>query len=472
MRASAVPTFSPNGEAGRRRTASRDHLLRFGGTGWNGTRNSSQRGFTLIEAVVTLSVMAPVMLGLYSLLDSSNRLSKQESGIVQAQQASRGGIYEVARLVRQARAGQLFYGNSVLPIYDNAPSGKTIKDLTGARHAVRAGTDVVEVRGILLGDKFSITGGDVTCAGNCDGTAQMTISLRSTASNGVVNYPASQKPSLAARTRPFYLVIGDSATQPVTLSGKTYLVSLYYVGLVSANTSGSWYTYSSSGGSATFTFSMNPSDAGAKVLNAAASGAPAVQTPFICGAVDDIVFFVDEGTATVSGDTHPTLAMGTYDPSTGNYDIQPLVDEAEDLQIAYGVDGADGSTPDGGCDPVTINVTAQNKDEWVGNVGGEVDGSLGTPSTSLPRTGMVSAFLDTTVPTSDTAPALAKTLLRSLMISLVVKSRDWSMKYSGPGANGIVMLDSTAKSMSDPTITGRPYQRRVQSLAVSLRNFQ
>jgi hypothetical protein len=26
--------------------------------------------------------------------------------------------------------------------------------------------------------------------------------------------------------------------------------------------------------------------------------------------------------------------------------------------------------------------------------------------------------------------------------------------------------------MSDPSITGRPYRRRVQSLAVSLRNFQ
>lgn len=435
-------------------------------------RASSQRGFTVIEAAVTLGVLAPVVLGLYSLLDSSNRLSKQESGIVQAQQASRGGIYEVARLVRQARVGQLFYGSSVLPIYDNAPAGKTIRDLSGAAHAIRAGTDVVEVRGIIQGDKFAITSADVTCAGNCDGTSQITITVRSTALNGVVNYPASGKPSLAAKTRPFYLVIGDSTTQRVTVSGSTYLVSLYFVGLVTANTSGSWYTYSSAGGNATFTFSMDPSNAGAKVLNAATAGAPALQTPIVCGVVDDIVFFVDEGTAAVSGDTHPTLAMGNYDPSTGNYDVQPLVDEVEDFQIAYGVDGADGSTPDGGADPVAVNVTAANRDEWVGNVAGEADTLLGTPSTTLPRTGMVSAFLDTTVATSDTSPALAKPLLRSLMISLVVKSREPAMKYSGPGARGIMILDSTAKSMSDPTITGRPYQRRVQSLAVSLRNFQ
>jgi Tfp pilus assembly protein PilV len=429
-------------------------------------------GFTLIETLVTLTVMLPVVLGLYSLLDSSGRLSKQEANVAQAQQASRGGIYEVARLLRQARVGQIYYGNAVLPIYDNAPSGKTVTDLAGNGHIVRKGTDVVEARGVILGDKFSITTGDVSCAGSCDGTSQMTIILRSTSLNGFVNYPAAQKPSLAAKTRPFYLVVGDSSSQPVTVSGKTYLVPLYFVGRVNADASGSWYTYVVAGGAATFTFNMNPSDAGAKVFNASAAGAPSLQNPFVCGALDDILFFVDEGTAAVSGDTHPTLAMATYDPSTDHYDIQSLVDEVEDFQIAYGVDGADGSAVDGGADPVAVDVTAANKDEWVGNVAGEVDASLGTPAAAVPRTGAVAAFLDTTVATSDTAPAIARPLLRSLWISLAVKSRDPELKYSGPGARGVVMLNSTAKSMSDPSITGRPYRRRVQSLAVSLRNFQ
>jgi Tfp pilus assembly protein PilV len=436
------------------------------------TRTGRERGFTIIETVVTLTVMIPVVLGLYSLLDSSSRLSKQETSLAQVQQSSRGGIYEVARHLRQARAGQIYYGSAVLPIYDNAPPGKTIKDLAGQEHIVRQGTDVVEARGVILGDKFSMTVGDLTCVGSCDSTAQMTIILRSTSSNGAVNYPADQKPSLAARTRPFYLVVADSSSQPVTVSGKAYLVSRYYVGLVNADAGGSWYTYSSSGGSATFTFSMNPSDAGARVLNATAAGVPTLPNPFVCGAVDDIVFFVDEGTAAVSGDTHPSLAMATYDPSSGNYDIQALVDEAEDFQVAYGVDGADGSTVDGGADPVHVDITDANKDEWVGNFAGEVDASLGTPAAALPRTGSIDAFVDTTVPTSDTAPALARPLLRSLWISLVVKSRDPEIKYSGPGALGVMTLDSTAKPMSDPSITGRPYRRRVQSLALSLRNFQ
>jgi hypothetical protein len=421
---------------------------------------------------VTLTVMLPVVLALYSLLDSSGRLSKQEANLAQAQQSSRGGIYEVARLLRQARVGQIYYGNAVLPIYDNAPTGKTVPDLAGQGHIVRKGTDVIEARGVILGDKFSVTPGDVSCAGNCDGTSQMTIILRSTSLAGFANFPAAQKPSIAAKTRPFYLVVGDSSSQPVTVSGKTYLVPLYYVGLVNADAGGSWYTYSTSGGASTFTFSMNPSDAGARRFNATAAGSPSLQNPFVCGALDDIVFFVDDGTAAVSGDTHPSLAMATYDPSTQNYDVQSLVDEVEDFQVAYGVDGADGSTVDGGADPVAVDVTAANKDEWVGNVAGESDASLGTPAATIPRTGAVTAFLDATVATSDTSPALARPRLRSLWISLVVKSRDPEIKYNGPGARGVALLDSTAKSMSDPSITGRPYRRRVQSLAVSLRNFQ
>ena len=43
-----------------------------------------ERGFTVIEAAVTLTVMIPVVLGLYSLLYSSGRLSKQECNLAQA----------------------------------------------------------------------------------------------------------------------------------------------------------------------------------------------------------------------------------------------------------------------------------------------------------------------------------------------------------------------------------------------------
>ena len=107
----------------------------------------------------------------------------------------------------------------------------------------------------------------------------------------------------------------------------------------------------------------------------------------------------------------------------------------------------------------------------MGNVAGEIDASLGTPAAAC-RGPAPCGVRGHDGGTSDTAPALGRPLLRSLWVSVVVKSRDPEMKYTGPGAMGIVALDSTAKSMSDPSITGRPYRRRVQSMAVSLRNYQ
>lgn len=432
---------------------------------------SGERGFTMIETAVMLGVLIPVTIGLYSLLDSSSRLSKQQTNVAQAQVSARGGIYEVARMIRQARVGQLYLGNAVLPVYNDAPAGKTITDISGKTHRIRQGTDVIEVRGVIQGDKYAINSADVTCSGACDGSSQLTIVLRSTAASGVVNFAPTQKPAIAARTRPFYLVMADSSNQPVTAAGKSYLVPLYYVGLVNAEPSGSWYTWSSVGGSATFTFTMNPADAGARRFNAGSAGTPSLQKPFFCGVVDDMVFFVDEGAVATTGDSHPTLSMALFDASSGNYDVQPLVDEAEDFQVAYGVDGADGSTPDGGADPTAVDTSGPGKDEWIGNVANEVESSLGTAS-ALPRTGTVDAFLDTSVATSDTAPVAAKPALRAVWISLVVKSRVPDMRYKGPGASGIVTLDSTATPLSASSLTGQPYQRRLQAMAVSLRNYQ
>ncbi|HEX9148063.1 MAG TPA: PilW family protein, partial [Thermoanaerobaculia bacterium] len=223
----------------------------------------------------------------------------------------------------------------------------------------------------------------------------------------------------------------------------------------------------------TFTFSMNPQDSGAQKLNAAPGGAPALEQPYAGGAVDDILFFVDEGKSNASSstvDTHPSLAQATFDPSSGRYDIQPLVDEVEDFQVAYGVDGiVPGNPPDRGISPVLVDASAVNKDEWVGNVASEVSTDLVISATDPKR---VDAFLDTTIPSGSPNPAPATPALRSIWLSLVVKASDPDMKYDGPGATGIKILDSTAVSFSDSAITGRRYRRRVQSIAVALRNYQ
>jgi len=425
-------------------------------------------GLTLIETLVTLAVVTVVMLGLYALLDSSNKLAKQETNVAEAQQSVRIGISELTRVIRQGRVGGLFIANAILPVSNNSPGGAGAKltDTTGTDHYVRKGTDVIEVRGIIQGDKYGLSTGDVTCGGSCATTNAMTVTIHATSSVGIVNFPAGGVPSIAGKTRPFYFVVADSSTEMITTGVGTYLVPVYYVGLV--DTTGAWFTQTAT----TFSFVMNPADAGARKLGAVAPSAVSLDKPYSGGVVDEIRFFVDEGPTDGSSstlDTHPSLAEATFDPSSGNWEIQPLIEDVEDFQVAYGVDGINGSAHDRGISPAVYNSTGSNLDEWVGNVANEVSGTLPLTSTDPKR---VEAFIDSSVPTGPSAPVSAVATLRSVMVGLVVKSADPDFKYEGPGSRGFSLFDSTARSFSNAASTGRPYRRRLQRFAVSLRNYQ
>jgi hypothetical protein len=428
-------------------------------------------GLTLVETLVTLAVLTTVMLGLYLILDSSNKLAKQETNVAEAQQSVRIGISELTRVIRQGRVGGLFVANAILPVAPDGSSGNNsaggvfVTDLSSIRHYIRKGTDVIGVRGIISGDKYALATGDVTCGGSCASTTAMTVTIRSTSANGVVNFPPDGAPSLAGKTRPFYFVVADSSSDAITTGTGTYLVPVYYVGLV--DTTGTWYTKTPT----TFTFSMNPQDAGAQKLDATPPTAGSIDKPYSAGVVDEIFFFVDEGTNDASAstfDTHPSLAEAIFDPSSGNWEIQPLIENVEDFQVAYGVDGIDGTAHNGGISPAAFS-SAANGDEWVGNAANEVATKLPLTATDPKR---VEAFIDSSVPSGPSAPALVVAALRSVMVGLVVKSNDPDFVYDGPGARGFLLFDSTAKSFSDPTSTGRPFRRRLQRFAVSLRNYQ
>jgi hypothetical protein len=421
-----------------------------------------------METLVTLAVLTVVMVGLYTLLDSSNKLAKQETNVAEAQQSVRIGISELTRVIRQGRVGGLFIANAILPISNNdaGGSGSKITDITGVDHYVRKGTDVIEVRGIIQGDKYGLSTGDVTCGGSCATTNAMTITIHATSAVGIVNFPAGGVPSIAGKTRPFYFVVADSSTEMIATGAGNYLVPVYYVGLV--DTTGSWFTQTAT----TFSFVMNPADAGARKLGAAAPSAVSLDKPYSGGIVDQIRFFVDEGPTDGSSstlDTHPSLAEATFDPSSGNWEVQPLIEDVEDFQVAYGVDGIDGTSHNRGISPAVYNASGSNLDEWVGNAANEVATTLPLTATDPKR---VDAFIDSSVPTGPTAPVDAAATLHSVMVGLVVKSADPDLRYDGPGARGFSLLDSTARSFSNAASTGRVYRRRLQRFAVSLRNYQ
>src|SRR6266536_823841 len=155
------------------------------------SRFRSQRGVTLIEALVAILVGVIALLGLYQLVDASNKLTKQQTEVADVQQSSRIGISELSRIIRQSRVGGLYFGNTVLPIANNSPGGATLHDLSSASHFIRKGTDVIEVRGVISGDRYILDEGSVTCGGaNCAATTPVRVRIRAKASLGFVNFPS------------------------------------------------------------------------------------------------------------------------------------------------------------------------------------------------------------------------------------------------------------------------------------------
>src|SRR5262249_44784952 len=262
--------------------------------------------------------------GLYELMDASNRLTRQQTDVVEAQDAVRTGLSAAGRVIRQARVGGLYLGNAVLPTANNSPGGTSLTDLDGTPHYIRQGTDVITVRGIIQGDQYGFGPSDVTCA-PCDGSAPMTVTIPATTAAGVENFPSGGVPAIASASSSFYFVVQDGTNQLVTANGVSCLVPLYFVGRV--DTTGGWYTKTATA----FTFTMDPSDTGARKLDAPASGSPVLSRPVTGGVVDQIVFFVDEGPADATGGrahTHPPLAQAIPHPAPGNHHVPTLPPEA------------------------------------------------------------------------------------------------------------------------------------------------
>ena len=421
---------------------------------------------TLIETITALALLLIVMGGLYSLIEASNKVTKQETSVAETQQSARVGIYELGHIIRQARGGSLYYGNAVLPVANNSPGGQSLTGLDGTPHYIRKGSDVIAVRGILFSDRYAIDPGDVSCVGSCATSSTARETIRAKASTGVVNFPNGGSPSIESRTRPFYFLVTAATQQLVIVGSSSYLVPFYYVGRV--DTTGTWYTKTADA----FAFSMDVQDAGARRFDAPGPTPTNMDKPFAGGVVDEVRFFLDEGStdgSTSSADTHPSLVEAILDPQTNRYDVRPLVADVEDFQVAYGVDGIGGLPRDYGISPGAVDQSGANKDEWVGNVSGEVETSLPISSTD-PKS--VNAFLDTSVPGGSTNLQPAKAALRSVWVSIVAKSADPDMRFDGPGARAMKVLDSSAVSFSAASSTGRPYRRRLQSFAVSLRNYQ
>ena len=451
-------------------------------------RAAAERGFTLIEMIVVVFLLALAMLGILAVFDASARINKSEQDVADAQGAVRYGIYQMTRAIRIAGAGGLYLTQAVLNspdpnvagitlpagTFDNVPSGTIVTSLNGDV-PVRTGTDMIEVRGVINSPLVGFdpsSGCSDQCVGNASALTAKIITSNPTLGQHV-NQDAISRPQFAAidaytagatAAAPMYVLVSANDDVHTGCSAVYTAQSTYNVGAITAPTNlmGGGHTF----GNVDFTDGVaieynneNPADPG---LAARPIGLVAR-----AGILDDLLYFIDN-----TDPNHPALAQGTR--RGGAFDVVTLADDVEDMQIAYGVD----REPNGAINRVTavtatdtdVNVSNQKDgDEWAPNVPGEA------PWTTIqfqadPAPG--------TFPHPGSPPAVHCPRLHGVMLTLVAKSRDPDPTYNAPVALGYRAMNSpvTVAPYPDtakyPGLPGQPhFRRRIQTLKINLRNY-
>jgi len=448
---------------------------------------SSATGFTLIEMIVVVFLLALAMLGILAVFDASARINKSEQDVADAQGSVRYGIYQMARAIRVAGSGGIFIEQAVLNHpdsallgvsvtsangYDNV-TGATVDDInTGISVPVRDGTDMIEIRGVINSPLLSFDHNRNMCP-NCTAASFNNITIAVPALTAVdannqqhYNDDATNRPQFAAidtytatasGARPmFVLVTANDEIHPGAASVSAfsqYPQSTYDVGLLTKPTAAGSF------------LNIDFTDVRAKKLNAELPSAGAVNpSPIVSmrriGILDDLIYFIDN-----TDPLHPGLAQGTRRGDA--FDIVRLADDVEDMQIAYGVDldgnGALNRKNTASAGDLDANVSnVLDKDEWAPNVPGEavfIDKDFQSDSPFVAAHG----------PTTAHFPRL-----HGVMVSLVANSKDPDPTYKSPAAHGIVVMN-TPLTGSFPTAaqyTGVPtYRRRLQTMKINLRNY-
>jgi prepilin-type N-terminal cleavage/methylation domain-containing protein len=116
--------------------------------------NTRNRGFTLLEILVTTTIFATIMIGILNLLDTSTKISKLETALADTQENVRFAAYHIMRTTRMM-------GGAVLPFAANIGGtdtwvmGELLSNQTGTvatsfgNVTVLPGSDVLTVRGFF-----------------------------------------------------------------------------------------------------------------------------------------------------------------------------------------------------------------------------------------------------------------------------------------------------------------------------------
>ena len=126
------------------------------------TANTS-RGFTLVEMVVAIGLLAIVFIGVLNMLDTSQQVSKVEAALADTQENVRFAAYHITRTIRMTGGGDMPFarddGTWVCGRIQNNQSGGVATDYGNVQ--VATGSDVLTLRGFFEVSPFFTNRTDV-----------------------------------------------------------------------------------------------------------------------------------------------------------------------------------------------------------------------------------------------------------------------------------------------------------------------
>ncbi len=372
----------------------------------------SDAGFSLIEMVVTLGVLAIVIMGALTLLDSGNRVTRSQTDIADLQNNHRVAQQEMVRMLGMAGIGGLAEGidpatggNSTVGVFPHGLAIAVTNNVAAATHLagtttplVAEGSDILTVRGAFSTPVYFI---EPQLALTLGGNGQTTVVLQQSPEIGVTQdlEPLRQELIAALASTPalpealivrdrfnpgaFAVFELDPATTDPGAAGDASLT----VGLI-LSSDDSDQKYADEYGRMALGTTLLQGSGGTSVP--LPEGGITVQLPRMIGTLallEEYRFYIRQEWD-VAGDASsrpkPTLSRARFYPGTDDLHPTDSIDVSDgvlDLQIALGVDmpPVDGRVADGfDAQGLAVDLDA---DEVLYNHPGDNDGLSPTPGT-------------------------------------------------------------------------------------------
>lgn len=321
-----------------------------------------EAGFTLVELLVSVAVLAAVIIGVLALFDFANQVAAVQTDVAEMQQSARIGQHEMTRLTRMAGRGGLpsylpdapAYGGMFLPegvavsVRDNVAAGETVAPSDGSSPPVVEDSDVLTVRGVFETPIYQVnvaSDPDFTLDDPAAPTSG-TVTLRDPSPSGI---PQDLQPlvDLVNDPRPEALVIVSAIDETI------YAVAEFTGG------------DDSTPGEVQLSFNITGGTHTGEYLELTPTGQwpPALAEAAFVGILEEHRYYVNADT--------DNLATGRFYPNTDaehpsrDWNTE-IANDFRDLQVAFGLDrNGDGTATE------AVDYADRDTDEWLLNHSGD-----------------------------------------------------------------------------------------------------